>query len=122
MSALVTVFLDARRRAYELTMLRVAAVDGRTLRRAQLLEQLAALLPGLVLGLATGLVATVLVLGSIPEFVSSRGEPPLQLGLPFLPFAMLAAALTISVLLAAALGAWGIFRMARYSVIRMEVS
>jgi hypothetical protein len=120
-SALLAVFLDARRRGYELAMLRVAAIDSRTLRRALVLEQLTVLLPGLGLGLVAGLVASLLALGSIPEFVSSGGGPPLQLGLPVLPLAALTVVLALSLLLAASVAAWGTLRMARYSLLRMDV-
>jgi ABC-type antimicrobial peptide transport system permease subunit len=120
-SALLTVFLDARRRGYELAMLRVAAIDIRTLRLALVLEQLSVLLPGLLLGLAAGLMASGLALASIPEFVSSRGGPPLQLGLPVWPVAALALALATSLLLAAWVAAWGSLRMAHFSVLRMDV-
>jgi ABC-type antimicrobial peptide transport system permease subunit len=115
------VFLDARRRGYELAMLRVAAVDSRTLRRALVLEQLTVLLPGLGLGLVAGLVTSLLALGSIPEFVSSGGDPPLQLGLPLLPLAALTVVLATSLLLAAWVAARGTFRMARFSLLRMDV-
>jgi putative ABC transport system permease protein len=120
-AALLTVFLDARRRGYELAMLRVAAVDIRTLRRALVLEQLSVLLPGLLLGVAAGLVASGLALTSIPEFVSSSGGPPLQLGLPVWPVAAVALALACSLLLAAWVAAWGTLRMARFSLLRMDV-
>jgi len=120
-TALLTVLLDARRRGYELAMLRVAAIDISTLRRALVLEQLLVLLPGLLLGLAAGLMASELALASIPEFVSSRGEPSLQLGLPVWPVAVLALALATSLLLAAWLAAWGSLRMARFAVLRMDV-
>ncbi|MGC2207264.1 MAG: FtsX-like permease family protein [Candidatus Dormiibacterota bacterium] len=120
-TALLTVFLDARRRGYELAMLRVAAIDIRTLRRALVLEQLSVLLPGLLLGIAAGFMASRLALASIPEFVSSRGGPPLQLSLPIWPVAALALALATSLLLAAWVAAWGTLRMARFSVLRMDV-
>jgi putative ABC transport system permease protein len=120
-SALLAVFLDARRRGYELAMLRVAAIDIRTLRRALVLEQLAVLLPGLLLGLAAGLLASGLALASIPEFANSSGGPPLQLGLPVWPVAVVALALACSLLLAAWVAAWGTLRMARYSLLRMDV-
>jgi hypothetical protein len=120
-AALLTVFLDARRRGYELAMLRVAAVDIRTLRRALVLEQLSMLLPGLLLGVAAGLVASGLALASIPEFVSSSGGPPLQLGLPVWPVAAVALALACSLLMAAWVAAWGTLRMARFSLLRMDV-
>ncbi|MFZ0169293.1 MAG: FtsX-like permease family protein [Candidatus Dormiibacterota bacterium] len=119
-TALLTVLLDARRRGYELVMLRVAAVDTRTLRRALVLEQLSVLLPGVVLGLAAGLLASRLALASAPEFATAGG-PPLQLGLPILPVAALALALACALLLAAWVAAWGTLRMARYSRLRMDV-
>ena len=120
-SALLAVFLDARRRGYELAMLRVAAIDIRTLRRALVLEQLAVLLPGLLLGLAAGLIASGLALASIPEFANSSGGSPLQLGLPIWPVTAVALALACSLLLAAWVAAWGTLRVARYSLLRMDV-
>ncbi len=120
-SALLTVLLDARRRGYELAMLRVAALDVRTLRRALVLEQLSVLLPGVLLGLVAGLVACVLTLRAIPEFVSSTGGPPLQLGLPILPIAALTPGLVLALLTAAWIGAVGTIRMANYSVLRTDV-
>jgi ABC-type antimicrobial peptide transport system permease subunit len=119
-SVLLFAFLDARRRSFELAMLSVAAVGRHTLRRALLVEQLFVLLPGLALGIVAGLVASTIALGSIPEFVSSGGGPPLQLGLAGLPVAALTLVLAIALLAAAWIAAWGTLRMASYSVLRME--
>ncbi|MGA7172254.1 MAG: FtsX-like permease family protein [Candidatus Dormiibacterota bacterium] len=84
-STILTFFLTARRRAFELAVLRALGVPTSTLLRSLILEQGVVLGPGLVLGIAAALIAAVVALPAVPEFGSNIGQPPLQLGLPLLP-------------------------------------
>lgn len=71
----------ARRHRAELSSLHAVGVPRRLLRRFLWAEQSLALAVGAVLGVAVGLVAALVALRSIPEFVSHAGAPPLELGI-----------------------------------------
>jgi len=84
------VIVSARRRRREFASLRAVGVPQRVLRRSVELEQALAVGAAFVLGTATGLVATALAVGSVPESTGPTTGPPLDVGIPGL-----AATLTI---------------------------
>lgn len=71
----------ARRHRAELSSLQAVGVPSGLLRRFLWAEQSLALAAGVVLGAAVGLVAALVALRSIPEFVSQGNGPPLELGI-----------------------------------------
>ncbi len=75
------VIVSARRRRREFASLRGVGVPPRILRRSVELEQALAVGAALVLGAVTGLVATVLAVGSVPESTGSSTGPPLDVGI-----------------------------------------
>jgi hypothetical protein len=85
----------ARRRVSELAALQAVGIRRSSLRRSLMAEQGMVVGFGVVLGLAAGVVAAVVALPSVPEFVSSMTGPPLDYGLPWGTLALLVAALVI---------------------------
>lgn len=57
-------------------------VSRRILRRSVEFEQAITVGTALLLGAATGLAATVLAIGSVPEFTGPTTGPPLDVGIP----------------------------------------
>jgi putative ABC transport system permease protein len=107
-AAVLGLYLSARRRRYEYAALSASGVPRRTLRRAVLTELALVLGFGSIIGAATGLAAAVLVLRSIPEFITRPAVPPLSYVPPAGPLTVLLgaaaglliiAAVTASVLL-----------------------
>ncbi|MGH7643036.1 MAG: FtsX-like permease family protein [Candidatus Dormibacteria bacterium] len=94
-TTVLTFFLTARRRAFELAVLRALGVPTHTLRRSLITEQALVLIPGLVLGIVAALIASLVALAAVPIFSSNGGQPPLELTLPALPLVALAAALLL---------------------------
>jgi len=72
-STILSLYLFARRRRYELASLVAVGVPRRTLLGAVIAEQLIVLLYGALVGIGAGLVTAALVLRDIPEFQSSPG-------------------------------------------------
>ncbi len=81
-ASVLAFYLTARRRAFELAVMRALGVPDRTLFRALVLEQALVALPGLVLGALAAVAAALLALAAVPEFASNAGQPPLQLTIP----------------------------------------
>ncbi len=77
-AAILGLYVSARRRRYEYAALSASGVPVATLRRAVLTELALVLGFGSVIGVATGLAAAVLVLRSVPEFISRPAVPPLS--------------------------------------------
>ncbi|MGH7640132.1 MAG: FtsX-like permease family protein [Candidatus Dormibacteria bacterium] len=88
-TTILSFFLSARRRSFELAVLRAMGVSRQTLSRALLAEQCLVLIPGLIFGIAAAIIAGLVALPAVPEFGSNSGQPPLQLGLPALAIAVL---------------------------------
>ncbi|MGH8860241.1 MAG: FtsX-like permease family protein [Jatrophihabitantaceae bacterium] len=87
--------ITARRRAYELAALEAAGVPRRTLRRSAAVEQGILLTVATVVGLAAGVVGSVLALPSTPFFVDQTIGPPVEHGLPWALLAMLVLLLVV---------------------------
>jgi putative ABC transport system permease protein len=81
-SSVFAVLVDSRRRIVELTFARTLGVPRSALRRSLLIEQVAVLGAGALLGLGSGLGAAALTLSSMPEFSSRPFGLPLVLSLP----------------------------------------
>ncbi len=76
------VVASARRRSGEFAVLRALGLPRRLLRRSVEMEQVLTLGTGVVVGTVVGMVAAVVALRSIPEFVTLGPGPPLQMALP----------------------------------------
>ena len=88
-AAVLGLYLSARRRRYEYAALSASGVPRRTLRRAVLAEMGLVLGFGTVIGVATGLLAAVLALRTVPEFVVTPAVPPLSYVPPAIPLVIL---------------------------------
>ena len=88
-AAVLGLYLSARRRRYEYAALSASGVPRRTLRRAVLAEMGLVLGFGTVIGVATGLLAAVLALRTVPEFVVTPAVPPLSYVPPAIPLVVL---------------------------------
>ncbi|MGH9125247.1 MAG: FtsX-like permease family protein, partial [Acidimicrobiales bacterium] len=75
--AILGLYLSARRRRYEYAALTATGLSHRTLRRALAAEQIVVLAFGMVIGVATGLVAAAVALPAVPEFVTVPLAPAL---------------------------------------------
>jgi len=98
LSTLATLAATTRQRASELAFLEVAGVRRRSLVRS-LLGESGALAVTTLFGLAAGIVATALVVPSLPELAStSAAAPPLQYPLPLPLLAAVSACVVFTVL------------------------
>ncbi|MGA8207131.1 MAG: FtsX-like permease family protein [Candidatus Dormiibacterota bacterium] len=120
-AAVFSIFVTARRRAFELAVLRVGGITRRTLARSLLGEQLLVLGPGVILGAGAGILGAVIALPSVPEFTSVAGGPPPQFPLPVLPLVALLLSLVVLLALAATLASLGTIGMAGYDRLRTEI-
>ena len=120
-TTILTFFLNARRRAFELAVLRALGVPTKTLQRSLIAEQALVLVPGLLLGIVAALIAALVALAAVPEFGSNSGQPPLQLALPALPLLALAVALLVVLSLAAVVAALITVRGVDLARLRLEV-
>jgi hypothetical protein len=77
LGAVVSLAVSARRRRYEYAALAAGGVSRRALRRSLVIEQLLVLGVGAVVGIAAGVVATLVSVRSVPEFVTRPTAPPL---------------------------------------------
>jgi hypothetical protein len=78
LGAVVSLAVSARRRRYEYAALAAGGVSRRVLRRSLAIEQLLVLGVGAVIGIAAGILATVVSVRSVPEFVTRPTAPPLR--------------------------------------------
>ncbi len=120
-AAVFSIFMAARRRAFELAVLRASGIPRRTLLRSLLGEQLLVLGPGVLLGAVAGIVGAVIALPSVPEFPTITGGPPPQFPLPWLPIAALLVSLVVLLAVASGLASLGTMRMAGYDRLRTEI-
>ncbi len=101
-AAVMGLVVAGRRRRYEYEALIATGASRRTLRSGLLIEQAAVLLFGAIAGIVAGLLAALLVLRSIPEFVT----PPESFPLRYVPdggVLSITVALTICTLLVVAI-------------------
>jgi predicted lysophospholipase L1 biosynthesis ABC-type transport system permease subunit len=106
-AAVLGLYLSARRRRYEYAALSASGVATGTLRRAVLSEMALVLGFGVIIGIGSGLLAAVLALRTVPEFLTTPAAPlsyvpgaaPLVLLLGAAVALLAAAAVTASVLL-----------------------
>ena len=106
-AAVLGLYLSARRRRYEYAALSASGVATRTLRRAVLTEMALVLGFGVIIGIGSGLLAAVLALRTVPEFLATPAAPltyvpavaPLVLLLGAAVVLLAAAAVSASVLL-----------------------
>jgi ABC-type antimicrobial peptide transport system permease subunit len=120
-SSVLALTVSSRQRAYETAMLVVAGISRRDLFRALVGEQLLVLIPAACLGMLAGLGAAFTALPSVPEFVSTAGGPPLQLGLPVVPALALFIGLIILLVAAALVAAYTTMRLVTVDRLRMEI-
>lgn len=111
----------ARRRAFEVAVLRAIGVSDRELAWSLLAENLILLGPGVVLGAITGVGGVLLALPSVPEFTSSAGAPPVELALAPLPIVILVASLATVFVVAAWVNGRSTLRRASWARLRFEV-
>lgn len=119
-TAALSLFMASRRRAYELSILQAVGVPESALLTSLLGEQLLVLVPGLVIGIGAGLVASAFALPAVPEFTSTNGGPPLQLAVPALPVVALTLILLALLMVTATLAARGVLRGTGVAHLRME--
>ncbi len=81
-TTLFALIVSARRRRREFASMYAVGVSRRILRRSVEFEQAITVGTALLLGAATGLAATVLAIGSVPEFTGPTTGPPLDVGIP----------------------------------------
>lgn len=108
----ITVALTARRRAFELSALRVMGLSRRVLWRSLAVEQTTLLGYGALLGVGTGLVAALAALPSVPEFVQPPTSPPLLFSPPYLLVVGIAAGIAAVIVLASTVGSAVLVRSA----------
>lgn len=77
-AAIIGLYASARRRRYEYAALIASRVSRRAIRASLLTEQAVVLGFGAIIGLASGLVATLIAARSIPEFIRQPLAPPLR--------------------------------------------
>ncbi len=121
-AAVFSIFMTSRRRAFELAVLRAIGLSQRTLLRSLLGEQLLVLGPGVVLGIAAGLLGALMALPSVPEFTSLAGGPPVELVFPVLPIVGLVVALVVLLAVAAAFASAATLRLASWDRLRTEMT
>jgi hypothetical protein len=90
-AAVLDLYLSARRRRYEYAALSASGVPHRTLRRSVLTELALVLGFGGVVGAATGTLAAMLTLHSVPEFLNAPPAPVLSYVPPAIPLVVLLA-------------------------------
>jgi len=121
-AAVFSVFMTSRRRAFELAVLRAIGVPNRTLMRSLLGEQLLVLGPGVVLGIAAGLLGALMALPSVPEFASTAGGPPVALVFSIPPIVGMIVVLVVLLGAAAALASAATLRLAGWDRLRTEIT
>jgi hypothetical protein len=94
---LASVSAAARERAADLVMLEAAGVPRRTLRRALMAEHVVLVVAALA-GTASGALATVLALPSLPEMAGAPFAPPLAFPLPLGTTAEVTAAVVVAII------------------------
>ena len=100
-AAVASLYASGRRRRYEYAALIASRVSRSSVRASLLTEQAIVLGFGAVIGIASGLLATLLAVRNVPEFVSPPPAPPLS----YLPSATALAILLGGALLAGAAAA-----------------
>jgi putative ABC transport system permease protein len=118
LGAVVSLAVSARRRRYEYAALAAGGVSQRDLRRSLAIEQLLVLVTGAVVGVATGIFATIVAVRAVPEFVTR----PIAPRLAYAPSVSVSGAVligAIAILLVVALVASrALLRAARPSLLR----
>ena len=74
-AAVLGLYVSARRRRYEYAALAASGVATATLRRAVLTEMAMVLGFGVIIGIGSGLLAAVLALRTVPEFLTTPAAP-----------------------------------------------
>jgi putative ABC transport system permease protein len=95
----------ARQRQGELAALRAVGVPAASLRRSLEAEMGLTLGTGMLLGAVAGIVAAVVALKSVPEFVVLGPSPPVELGLPVSLLVVTLGALIVALGVVVVLGA-----------------
>ncbi len=104
--------MEGRRRAAELAAMRTIGIPVGVLRRSIALEQALTLVTGMVLGVAAGVGACLVALRSLPEFATTAAGPPLHLGIPVAPLALIVIATSLALLAIVAVGSRRAVRLA----------
>ena len=98
--AILGLYLTSRRRRYELAALEATGVSRRSILSAIASEQLIVLLFGVLVGIGTGMVATVIALRDVPQFLTQPAAPTLATFPPLAPLVGVLAAAALVVLAA----------------------
>jgi ABC-type antimicrobial peptide transport system permease subunit len=118
LGAVVSLAVSARRRRYEYAALAAGGVSQRVLRRSLAIEQLLVLLTGAIVGVATGIFATIVAVRSVPEFIAK----PIAPSLSYAPSVSVSATVLIGaiviLLVVALLASRALLRAARPSLLR----
>jgi putative ABC transport system permease protein len=117
-AAILGLYLSGRRRRYEYAALAASRVSPSTLRRALLIEQAIVLGFGAVVGLASGFVATLLAIRSIPEFIAPPSSPPLSYTPVAGEFAALVGLALVLLIVAAVAASTALVRSVRPDLLR----
>ena len=111
-STVLAAVAPGRRRRAELASMLAIGLDRPVLRRWLMGEQGLVLGTGVVLGVVSGLLAALVALSSVPEFVGLGPGPPLDFSVPWAPVTITAAAIVLALGATVIIGAWGIVRQA----------
>jgi putative ABC transport system permease protein len=117
-AAIVTMYLVARRRAFELAALRALGFPWPKVFAAAITEQLVVALFAVLLGVALGVVGARLGLPGIPEFADASTVPPLLI--PLDPARILAVAVLLTLALGAGIAGGGLLLLRTASPARLR--
>jgi putative ABC transport system permease protein len=117
-SAVLSLFLSARRRRYEYAALEASGIERAALRRSVFIEIGVVCGFGCLTGIAAGLAAIVIALPGVPEFLASPTGPVLTYVPPVQPFAALLVACVGVLLLAGGIAAAALIRGIRPDQLR----
>jgi len=117
-AAISGLYASGRRRRHEYAALLASRVPRRSIRASLLAEQAIVLGFGVVIGLAAGVVATLLAVRSVPEFISQPQAPPLDYLPPAADLALLVGGALIVLVLAAVMASVLLVRSVQPDVLR----
>ena len=117
-AAISGLYASGRRRRHEYAALLASRVPRRSIRASLLAEQAIVLGFGVVIGLAAGVVATLLAVRSVPEFISQPQAPPLDYLPPVADLALLVGGALIVLVLAAVLASVLLVRSVQPDLLR----
>jgi hypothetical protein len=117
-AAISGLYASGRRRRHEYAALLASRVPRRSIRTSLLAEQAIVLGFGVIVGLAAGVVATLLAVRSVPEFITRPQAPPLDYLPPVGDLALLVGAALIVLVLAAVMASVLLVRSVQPDLLR----